>query len=54
MISNIIFAICVLMVIYYLPIIIFKGMRGHAITWHSVFPFALGVTGIVLFFYGIY
>lgn len=54
MISNIIFAICVLAVMYYLPIIIGKGMRGHAIQWPTLLPFALGATGVILFFCGIY
>lgn len=54
MISNIIFAICVLMVMYFLPIIILKGVRGHAVQWFPLLPFALGATGIVLFFCGIY
>lgn len=54
MISNIIFAISVFMVMYYLPIIILKGIRGHAVLWPSLFPFALGATGIILFFFDIY
>ena len=54
MISKIIFAVCVLMTAYYLPIIIIKGARGHAVKWGSLLPFAIGVTGIVLFFCGIY
>ena len=54
MISNIIFAICILAVMYYLPIIILKGVRGHAVGLPTVLPFALGATGIVLFFCGIY
>ena len=54
MISNIIFAICILMVMYFLPIIIIKGVRGQAVQWPSLLPFALGATGVVLFFCGIY
>ena len=54
MISNIIFAICVLAVMYYLPIIILKGVRGHTVGAPSVLPFALGATGMILFFCGIY
>ncbi len=54
MISKIIFAISVLVVMYYLPILIFKGMRGQAIKWPTLFPFALGATGVILFFCGIY
>lgn len=51
---NIIFAISVLMVMYFLPIIIIKGVRRQAVTWVSLLPFALGVTGIVLFFFDMY
>lgn len=54
MISNIIFAICILLVMYFLPIIILKGVRGHDVGVPSVLPFALGATGMILFFCGIY
>lgn len=54
MISNIIFAICTLAVMYYLPIIIIKGVRGHKIMWPTLLPFAFGATGMILFFCGIY
>lgn len=54
MISKIIFAICILMVAYFLPIIILKGVRGQTVQWIPLLPFALGATGIVLFFCGIY
>lgn len=54
MISNIIFAICVFVVMYYLPVIIIKGVRGHTILWPTLLPFAIGATGIVLFFCNIY
>lgn len=54
MISKIIFAVCVLMTTYYLPIIILKGVRGHAVKCATLLPLAIGATGIVLFFCGIY
>lgn len=54
MISKIIFAISVFAAIYYLPIVIFKGVRGHEMNWSTLLPFALGATGVMLFFCGIY
>jgi len=54
MISNIVFAICVFATMYFLPLIIFKGVRGQALTPLTLLPFALGVAGMVLFFCGIY
>lgn len=54
MISNIIFAICVLAVMYFLPLIIIKGVRGHEIGVVTLLPFAIGATGVILFFCGIY
>ena len=54
MISNIIFAFCVFLVMYFLPVLILKGVRGHDVQWSTLLPFALGATGIVLFFCGIY
>ena len=54
MISKIIFSSSIFLVAYYLPVIIVKGIRGHTITWLTFAPFALGVTGMVLFFCHIY
>lgn len=54
MISKVIFAISVLLVMYFLPVIFLKGVRGHGINWFTLLMFAIGATGIVLFGCGIY
>jgi hypothetical protein len=54
MFSKVIFAISVLLVMYFLPIIILKGARGQGIRWFTFLMFAIGATGIVLFTCGIY
>lgn len=54
MTSNIIFAVSILLVMYFLPVLILKGMRGEAVHWPTLLPFALGAMGMTLFFCGIY
>lgn len=54
MISKVIFAISVLLTMYFLPVIILKGARGHRINWFTFLMFAIGATGITLFACGIY
>ena len=54
MISKVIFGLSVLLVMYYLPVIILKGIRGQGISWPTFLPFAFGATGMVLFFCHIY
>lgn len=54
MISKVIFGLSVFLVTYFLPVITFKGIHGNAIHWPTFLLFALGATGVILFFCHIY
>lgn len=54
MISKVIFAISVLLVMYFLPVLFLRSVRGQGINWFTFLMFAIGATGIVLFGCGIY
>lgn len=54
MISKVIFGLSVLLTTYYFPVVTFKGIHKQAIHWLTLLPFALGATGMILFFCHIY
>lgn len=54
MISKVIFGLSVFLVMYFLPVITFKGIHNNAIHWPTLLLFALGATGVILFFCHIY
>jgi hypothetical protein len=54
MISKVIFGLSVFLVANYLPVIILRGIRKQAINWPTFSLFALGATGVILFFCHIY
>jgi hypothetical protein len=52
--SKVIFGLSVFLVMYFLPVIILRGINKQSINWSTFLLFALGATGMVLFFYHIY
>lgn len=54
MISKVIFGLSVLLVMYFLPVMIFRGVYKQSINWSTFLLFALGATGMILFFCHIY